>query len=116
VTETVALSYTRLVHISARDATRTVEVTVVTGHSCCASAAGRQGHARGAALPSLPHVQGLTNPPKAALPDLVPLPSWGISTSHTQSGRDLLNFAATVWIGGSSRLEVEGFARRARQS
>src|SRR5262249_8454463 len=109
VTETITPTYTRLLHISAGDAASTVEVTVVKGQGRGALAEARKGAARGAALPSLPHVQGLTSPPKAALPDLVALPSWGIVTSHTPSGRDLLDFAATVWIGGSSPLDVEGF-------
>jgi hypothetical protein len=50
------------------------------------------------------------SPPPAALPDLVPLPSWGISAVHDRrSGLDLLTFGATVWVGGSSPLDVEGF-------
>jgi len=109
VTETVAAPYVRLFHMSARDTSKTVEVTVVQGHGCCTPAAGGRDHPRGQALPSLPRVPDLVNAPKAALPDLVPLPSWGISTSHTKSGRDLLNFGATVWSGGSSPLDVEGF-------
>jgi hypothetical protein len=69
-------------------------------------------------LPSLPKVPYLANPPKDALPDLVPLPSWGISTSHTKASgtrpaRDLLNFGATVWVGGNSPLDVEGFRSHA---
>jgi hypothetical protein len=51
----------------------------------------------------------MANPPISALPDLIALPSWGISTSHAQSGRDLLNFGATVWIGGNGPLDIEGF-------
>src|SRR5215472_597952 len=115
VTETISATYARLFHVSARDATKTVKVTVVKGHGCCATAAGRpgrlagRGHAQGRPLPPLPRVPVLMNPPKAAEPDLVALPSWGISTSHTRAGRDLLNFGATVWIGGNARLDVEGF-------
>ena len=61
-------------------------------------------------LAPLPHVPSLASPPAAALPDLVPLPSWGISTAHDRrSGLDLLNFGATVWVGGNSPLDVEGF-------
>src|SRR5215813_7714670 len=87
VTETVSAPYVRLFHMSARDTSKTVEVTVVQGHGCCAPAAGGRDHPRGQALPSLPRVSDLVHPPKAALPDLVPLPPWGISTSHTKSGR-----------------------------
>lgn len=44
----------------------------------------------------------------------MPLPSWGISVSHTRATKkaratDQLNFGATVWIGGHSPLDVEGF-------
>ena len=82
---------------------------MVKGIGCCGAAAPRS---RGPARPlaSLPRVPYLTHPPAAALPDLVPLPSWGISTFHDRrSGRDLLNFGATVWVGGNSPLDVEGF-------
>jgi hypothetical protein len=106
VTETVTPAYMRLFHISAPGSTQTVAVTVVKGRGCCAAAPARQGHAGPAALPRVPY---LPDPPKSALPDLVPLPSWGISTSHTRSGADLLNFGATVWIGGNGPLDVEGF-------
>jgi hypothetical protein len=51
----------------------------------------------------------LANPPTSALPDLVALPSWGITTSHLKPAMDLLNFGATVWVGGNSPLDVEGF-------
>jgi hypothetical protein len=110
VTETITPGYTRLLRIPSRDATSTVQVTVVKGRGCCGTAAGRRTYAQDRALPSLPqHVPYLANPPQAALPDLTPLPSWGISTSHTRTGRDLLNFGATVWVGGNSPLDVEGF-------
>jgi hypothetical protein len=107
VTETIAPAYVRLFHISAPDATQTVEVTVVKGRGCC-GAEGR-GHAAGAAFPALPRVPQLANPPKSALPDLVPLPSWDITTSRSRSGADLLDFGATVWVGGGGPLDVEGF-------
>lgn len=40
---------------------------------------------------------------------MIALPSWRIFTSHVSPATDLLNFAATVWIGGDSPLDVEGF-------
>jgi hypothetical protein len=52
----------------------------------------------------------VTHPDKSALPDLVPLPSWGISTFH-RKGHDYLDFGATVWVGGTAPLVVEGFRR-----
>ena len=40
----------------------------------------------------------------------MPLPSWGIGVRHERrSGLDLLTFGATVWVGGNSPLDVEGF-------
>ena len=65
----------------------------------------------------LPRVPSLASPPAAALPDLVPLPSWGIGARHDRrSGLDLLTFNATVWVGGNSPLDVEGFRSTARRS
>ena len=65
--------------------------------------------ARARTLAPLPSASHLASPPAAALPDLVPLPSWGIGALHDRSGRDLLTFGATVWVGGNSPLDVEGF-------
>ncbi len=106
VTVAITRPYTGLLHISAANATAAVTVKVVRGTGFGARSRGR---APGRPLPSLPrNVSDLANPPSDALPDLVPLPSWGISTSHA-GGQDLLNFGATVWIGGSGPLDVEGF-------
>jgi Lysyl oxidase len=107
VTAAVAPQYVRLLHITATDATASVKLTVVKGRGGRAAAAPSTAPTR--TLAPLPRVPALTSPPAAALPDLVPLPSWGISTSHTRSGRDLLTFGATVWSGGNSPLDVEGF-------
>jgi hypothetical protein len=108
VTVVINHPYLRLLHISPRNAKASVTVKVVPATDLF----GRASHPRrapAAPLPSLPrNVPVLATAPRNALPDLVPLPSWGISTSHT--GRlDLLNFGATVWIGGTSPLDVEGF-------
>ena len=104
VTETIGANYVRLFHVPAGATTQTVRVTVVKGAGVPAPRrpAGR------APLP-LPKVRNLASPPRNALPDLVPLPSWGITTSHLKSGQDLLDFEATVWIGGNGPLDVEGF-------
>jgi len=91
VTVSVSRPYMRLLHISAGDATAAVTVKVVKPTGCCGPAL-RPGRAPGRPLPSLPsNVPLLTNPPKDALPDLVPLPSWGIVASH-MGRQDLLNF------------------------
>jgi hypothetical protein len=113
VTETITPRFVRLLHISAADATATVKVKVVKGTGCCA-APHRSGRTGARSLPRLPGAPALTNPPPSALPDLAPLPSWGIGTSHLRATKkrramDLLDFGATVWIGGSSPLDVQGF-------
>jgi Lysyl oxidase len=110
VTAAIAPQYVRLLHITAADATASVKLTVVKGRGCCAAAAPKTAPGRARALAPLPRVPFLASPPAAALPDLVPLPSWGIGALHDRrSGRDLLTFGATVWVGGNSPLDVEGF-------
>src|SRR5690348_4344801 len=107
VTESIAPAYTRLFAIPPADATATVVMHVVKGSGgCCAPVGGTRRPA--AALAKLPAVPVLTNPPASALPDLVPLPAWRIGTTHA-AGHDLLNFAATVWVGGNGQLDVQGF-------
>jgi len=109
VTATVAPQFVRLLHITAADATASVNLTVVKGRGCCA-AAPKTAPARARGLAPLPRAPSLANPPAAALPDLVPLPSWAIGAFHDRrSGRDVMSFNATVWVGGNSPLDVEGF-------
>jgi hypothetical protein len=110
-TETITAPYTKLFHIPAAAATATVNLKVVKASGGCpppGCAATRRG-TRAGALPQLPHVPTLANPPRAALPQLTALPSWGIRTTHTKAGLDVLSFGATVWVGGNSPLDVEGF-------
>src|SRR5215472_13758978 len=110
VTATIAPQFVRLLHITAADATASVKLTVVKGRGCCAAAEPRTAPAHARPLAPLPRVPTLASPPAAALPDLVPLPSWGISTFHDRRcGQDVLSFNATVWVGGNSPLDVEGF-------
>jgi hypothetical protein len=112
-TETIFPAYRRMFHVPWRDSHATVTLHVVKGEGCCLSAS-RQHPAASQPLPSLPQVQTLSHAPASALPDLVALPSWGISTSAVKKTKqDYLNFGATVWVGGNSRLDVEGF-RKAR--
>jgi Lysyl oxidase len=119
---TITGRYQRLLHIPPKRATATVTVTVVKGSGCCGAGPAvrsRQGAAlagpavrsrQGAALAGLPRARTLPAPPMSARPDLVALPSWGITVSHVRkTGQDLLNFGATVWIGGNSPLDVQGF-------
>ncbi|MDR3033570.1 MAG: hypothetical protein LBV78_10775 [Kitasatospora sp.] len=115
MTETVAPSYRRLLRISARDATATVNVKVVKGPNCCPIAGCclpstmRRSHGAQPRPPSAA-VRTMTNPPASALPDLVPLPAWRIRVSHPRNQtHDYLDFAATVWMGGHGPLDVQGF-------
>jgi hypothetical protein len=50
----------------------------------------------------------------ASLPDLIALPAFGMST-HVENGRDLLDFAATVYNGGQGPLVAEGFRRGSKR-
>jgi hypothetical protein len=110
VTAAIAPQFVRLLHITAADATASVKLTVVKERGCCAAAAPRTAPAPGRGPAPLPRVPSLVSPPAAALPDLVPLPSWGIRAFHDRrAGQDLLTFGATVWVGGNSPLDVEGF-------
>ena len=52
--------------------------------------------------------------PTSVLPDLIPLPAFGIST-HTENGHDLLDFSATVYNGGRGPLVAEGYRRGSEQ-
>jgi len=105
VTESITPAYARLFGIAPADATATVVMTVVKGSACCAAGRARP---HPVTLPSLPAVPVMNDPPESALPDLVALPAWQIGTTHA-AGRDLLNFAATVWVGGNGPLDVQGF-------
>jgi hypothetical protein len=134
-TETIGPRYARLLRIPAKDATVTVKLKVVKSQGCCgpfgccASAhvpahfarvvTHRAGSAH-PALPALPAVATLRKPPVSALPDLIPLPSWGINTMNERKcakppsnkctpGDTYLDFGATVLIAGHAQLDVEGF-------
>jgi len=109
VTDTITPAYVRLFHIAHSDATASVKVKVVKATRCCGASAPRT-RAHGGPLPPAPRVPTLRTPPMSARPDLVPLPSWNIVTTHQRSsGKDFLDFGATVWVGGNSRLDVQGF-------
>jgi hypothetical protein len=106
VTVSITAAYTRLFGIPPAHASATVVMKVVKGQAAVPPSAGRIGGRLARA--KLSAVAAMTNPPESALPDLVPLPAWGIRTTHA-AGRDLLNFAATVWVGGNGQLDVQGF-------
>jgi hypothetical protein len=108
VTETVTARYRKLFGVPADAATASVRLDVVKPPGAASRASGARRGTSGKQLGSLPHVPMMTRPPQAALPQLTTLPSWGISTS-AQKHHDYLNFGATVWVGGNSPLDVEGF-------
>ena len=89
-------------------------VKASAGGGLAAQAANRpQSQPKSRPLPSAPAVPALANPPASALPDLVPLPSWGISVAHVKKTKrhgasDQLDFGATVSVGHAP-LDVEGF-------
>ena len=96
--------YTRL-GISRAHARTTVAFTVVKPPRCCGPAK-RARHAAAAGSPTIAPID--THPAPSTLPDLIPLPSFGISVDR-QSGRDYLDFGATVWDHGSAPMDIEGF-------
>ncbi|MGO8961120.1 MAG: lysyl oxidase family protein [Streptosporangiaceae bacterium] len=126
-TASIGPAYAHLFRIPAKDTTVTVKLKVVKATVCCGPIICCEGarnppahfvrvttiHRPGAvhpALPSLPAAPTMKNPPVSALPDLIPLPSWGISTmNEKKSGDTYLDFGATVWIAGHAELDVEGF-------
>lgn len=110
-TVTVALSpaYADMFGVSPANATATVTLHVVRPPACCG---GAQAHrASHAAPPRLPRVATDNSPDPSTIPDLIPLPAWGIGLDR-QSGRDDLDFGATVWDAGPAPMDVEGFRRQ----
>jgi hypothetical protein len=112
VTANIWHAWRRVLGVSKRDDTAVVHVRVVKGTGGCPFCHPAQA-TRFKALPKLPAVPTMTSPPKADLPDLSPLPSWGINVLNLKRKNHptvtYLNFGATVWIGGNARLDVEGF-------
>lgn len=112
-TESIAAPYTKLFHVQAAGASATVNLKVVKAHGGCpptGCSAARRGP-RAGHLGRLPRVPTLASPPQAALPQLTPLPSFGVQAVHSKAGPDLLTFSATVWVGGNAPLDVEGFRK-----
>jgi hypothetical protein len=113
----IAQPYVDLFDIDSTDATAEVDVTVKRarngcGKGCCPKGCGyaesdttdtRNARPRTAAADPI-------TPDPSILPDLIPLPSWGITIENRRE-RSYIDFGATVWNGGATDLVVEGFRR-----
>lgn len=117
VSESITSRYVRLFHIPPSSAGASVIVKIVKAGNCCGTirsganvSLSKSPRPKGPAyLGGQSSVRYMAHPPPSAVPDLVAQPPWGINVSHTHSGRDLLDFGATVWVGGNSPLDVQGF-------
>lgn len=114
VTAALAPRYQRLFQVPAADASTKVTVVVTTRKRTTkpspASAKPAYGPDAVAQPEKLPAVPTVAAPNTTNLPDLNPLPAFGLSVRHSH-GRDLLSFGANFWVGGTSRLDVQGFRR-----
>lgn len=114
VTVNVVRGWRHILGVSKADSTAVVHIRVVKGSNGCFPpfCFSRQAkHVK--ALPELPAAPTMASPPKQDLPDLVPLPSWGINVSNFKTKNhppvSFLDFGATVSVLGNARLDVEGF-------
>jgi len=96
VTMTITKPWQHILHVSAKDATAAVKMTAVTPAECNPCSFGRR--ARPASQPAgaaqhgetaaqMQRVPLVASPPESVLPDLVPLPSWGIGVQNGKAGR-----------------------------
>jgi hypothetical protein len=126
-TYTATMSITKawrgVLRMGAHNATATVKLQAVKPSQCnpCSFRTPAK-HARGQSLASKLHetaakmqqVPLLASPSASVLPDLKPLPSWGINLQNqkAKTGKvtSLLNFGATVAVLGNGPLDVEGFS------
>lgn len=113
VTVNILRGWRKILGVSPADGSAVVNVQVVKGNNGCFPFCASRRAKPGQTLPNLPAVPTMKSPPKADLPDLSPLPSWGINVQNIkikhQPAQAMLDFGATVWIGGNSPLDVEGF-------
>jgi hypothetical protein len=113
VTLNIVRAWRKVLGVTKADDSAMAHVHVIKAAGGCFPLCAAHHADRVKALPKLPAVPTMTSPPKADLPDLRPLPSWGISVINIRRKNhpaiSWLNFGATVWIGGNARLDVEGF-------
>lgn len=112
VTFSIADRYRTLFGISTRDATASLTFNVSTmkcGDWCWEGKdAPMMGMGAGATAKRPSSVPIVSSPGADAVPDLQPMPAWGI-TLDLIDGREHLSFATTIANLGTSELRVEGF-------
>ncbi|MEA2434866.1 MAG: hypothetical protein QOG54_2323 [Actinomycetota bacterium] len=116
----VAERYIDLFNIDPALATASIQLKVKTvrGYPGCPKCPrpprdrrGHGGHAGwSAARSSSSGTPTMTDPDPSVLPDLIALPSWGITVQNGMN-HERINFGATVWSAGASPMVVEGFRR-----
>jgi Lysyl oxidase len=97
--------------ISAQDASTTVGVTVTTSTFCkiiCPPPPPRPASSQHGG--SAAFGPATVNPSPGTMPDLVPLPAWGIAVDNHKK-HSYLDFSATVWDSGPAPMVIEGFRR-----
>ena len=121
-TMTITKRWRAVLRVSAKDATAKVKIEAVPPNQCnpCAGAAkGLGAPASGTAsrpnqsAAAMQQVPAVFNPPASVLPDLKPLPSWGIRVQNVRrTGVSRIDFGATVANLGNGRLDVEAFSKQ----
>ena len=117
VTMSIMPAWRAILHVTYRNSRATVKLQAVKPSQCNPCSFRRQARhsSRRSAGLAQQRVPTLASPPAAALPDLVPLPSWGIGVQNIAKTKrypasSQLEFGATVSILGNGPLDVEGFA------
>jgi hypothetical protein len=112
VTVSVAEPHREFFAISPDAAQATFDIVVKRRKSRCGDCA--RPHRANADAARIGGVPTMDDPDPNILPDLIPLPSWGIGVEERRRGT-FLSFGATVWVGGNSSMVVEGFRRRGEE-
>jgi hypothetical protein len=109
-------TYADLLGVSSTDRTVTVGVTIETNPHCRRTCMRPAPHAPAAGdAPSEPfgHTPVVGAPDPATLPDLIPLPAYGMWVGSHRDGREWLSFGADLWNAGPGNLVVEGYRQPA---
>lgn len=116
-TVSIAPEYVTLFGIDAADATASVQLVVrSTKRQICREICPGDVSGPASSVASRMSVPTDPSPDPSLLPDLVALPAWGISIeTDPRSGREFLDFSATVWNAGPAPLVVEGFRAPGQQ-